>query len=79
MSELFIPPDGAMQYVFHEFPDAPIWVMPKPVAFQRKLDPKCICTLGMRWVPFPHDEIEPTETDPKYQPCVCLCKGRIIE
>lgn len=73
MSEMFIPPAGAMQFQFND--DAKVvWIEGKPGKLVYRML-GCECQNG--FVVYPGQGVRAAEKDGT--PAVCRCHGRIIE
>lgn len=75
MNDLFIAPEGAMQFEFKEFPGDLAWV--QPVATPYDENQICGCTHGHQVIALP-DCLYATNAR-RGTMALCACMGRIIE
>lgn len=78
MSEAFIPPEGAMQYVFYQQPDFPIWVG-QPTSNVVPLLGQTKCSCNAFWPVLWMANLYAVGMPNQYRIAVCNCHGRLIE
>lgn len=76
IDNLFVPPDGAMQFVFTDYPNDPIWVEGEIKSIHDPI-PGCKCVGGH--VVLRTGKLRVVSLTTGMHPTICECWGRIIE